>query len=174
MLFKEGDFIFYGSGGICRVENVCEMPFEGAREGVPYYILHTLSEPKQVIMNPTDNDKVLMRAVMTEDEAKSMLASLPFAEPFDAPNAKALREKYITAIKSAIPSEWARVLVTYESRRRKSEAKLARVTEAERGFYNQALALLAAELALVTGTAPIDATAKIADIVKNDRNFCKK
>lgn len=168
MLFEEGDFIFYGSGGICRVESVCEMPFEGAKEGVPYYILHTLSEPKQTIMNPIDNDRVLMRAVMTADEAKNVLDSLPSAVPFEAPNAKALREQYITAIKSADPREWARVLVTYESRRRKTEAKLARVTEAERGFYNQAFSLLSAEAALVTGTAIQSIMAKIAEIMKNE------
>ncbi len=168
MLFKEGDYIFYGSGGICIVDSIREMPFEGARAGVPYYVLHTLAEPKQTILNPTDNDKVLMRAVMTKKEACDVLSALPSLMPFEAENARALREKYMNAIKSASPTEWCRVLCTYETRRRATEAKLARVTEAERGFYTQALSLLSAEVALAEGVSVTDASAEISDVVKNE------
>ncbi len=168
MLFKEGDYIFYGSGGICIVDSIREMPFEGARAGVPYYVLHTLAEPKQTILNPTDNERVLMRAVMTPKEARDVLTALPSLIPLEAENARALREKYINAIKSASPTEWCRVLCTYETRRRATEARLARVTEAERGFYTQALSLLSAEVALVNGITASAASAEITDIVKNE------
>ena len=166
MLFKEGDYIFYGSGGICRIDSITEMPFEGAREGVPYYVLHTLSEPRQVIFNPTVNDKVLMRAVMTKKDTKELLDSLGDLEPFEAQSAKLLREKYIAAIKSGLPAEWVKILVTYEKRRLAAEMHLVRVTEAERGFYTQALSLLAAETALVEGISLIEASALFSQALK--------
>lgn len=164
MQFKEGDYIFYGSGGICRIDSICEMPFEGAKEGVPYYVLHTLAEPKQVIWNPVENDKVLMRAVLTRDEAENVLSSLTSLTPLEAPCAKLLREQYIGAMKSCDPTEWARVIHTYSVRRRAAEAKLLRVTEAERNFHDNAIRLLAAEVALVLGATYAEAEARIRAI----------
>ncbi len=165
-LFKEGDFIYYGSGGLCRIDSICEMPFEGARADVPYYILHTLSEPKQTILNPIDNEKVLMRAVMTKAEAEAVLCALPALEPFEAPNSKLLREKYIAAVKSASPMEWGKILRTYETRRRASELRLARVTEAERNFHTQALSLLCAELSLVLDRPFAEISSLIATVLR--------
>ncbi len=166
MLFKEGDYIFYGSGGLCRIDSICEMPFEGAKVGIPYYILHTLSEPKQTILNPSDNERVLMRPVMTKDEAMNIFAALPSLLPFEAPSSKLLREKYIAAIKSASPTEWGKILRTYETRRRASELRLLRVTEAERNFYTQAMALLCSEIALVLGRAFPEISEHVTDILR--------
>ena len=150
-MFKINDYIFYSSGGICRVEDVCEEPFEGAPKGVCYYILHTTSEPKQVIWNPVNNDKVLMRPVMTLEEASALLDSLASLSPLEGDNAKALREQYIASIKSGMPENWGRVLVTVCLRERAAAAKLTRVTDAEHAFFDNAKRLIANELALAEG-----------------------
>lgn len=150
-MFKVDDYIFYGSGGICRVDAVCEEPFDGAPKGVCYYVLHTVSEPKQVIWNPVANDKVLMRPVLTREEAMTLLDRLADLSPLEGEGAKALREQYITAIKSGLPDAWGRVLITVCLRERAAAAKLTRVTEAEHGFFDNARRLLGAEIALAEG-----------------------
>ncbi len=150
-MFKVNDYIFYSSGGICRVEDICEEPFEGAPKGVCYYVLHTTSDPKQVIWNPVNNDKVLMRPVLTREEARALLARLTDLTPFEGDGAKALREQYITSIKSGMPESWGRVLVTVCLRERAAAAKLTRVTDAEHGFFDNAKRLIANELALAEG-----------------------
>ncbi len=156
-MFKINDYIFYGSGGICRVENICEEPFEGAPKGVCYYVLHTLSEPKQVIWNPVQNDKVLMRPVMTKSDCDALLSSLSSLSPFVGDSAKVLREQYINAIKSGHPSSWGRILVTVKARERAAEAKLVRVTDAEHNFFDNAKRLIVNELALAKGISLADA-----------------
>ena len=160
-MFKENDYIFYGSGGICRVEAVCEEPFEGAPKGVRYYVLHTLAEPKQVIWNPVENDKVLMRPVLTVAEGEALLSSLSSLAPLEGEGAKALREQYITAIKSGVPESWGRVLITVRLRERAEVARLTRVTDAEHGFFDSAKRSIAAELALAKGCATAEAEAAI-------------
>ena len=158
-MFKVNDYIFYGSGGICRVEAVCEEPFEGAPKGVCYYVLHTLSEPKQVIWNPVQNEKVLMRPVLTAEEAEALLASLSDLAPLEGDGAKALREQYIAAVKSGLPEMWGRVLITVRLRERAEAARLTRVTDAEHGFFDTAKRAIAAELALIKGCETAEAEA---------------
>ena len=165
MQFKVNDYIFYGTDGICQIDAVCENPFEGAPEGVCYYVLHTVKEPRQTIWNPVLNDRVLMRYLLNADELDELLLSLPYAEPFSAPNAKLLREKYLGAIKSGMPSEWCRVIRTYTCRCAVSDGSV-RVTDAEKGFFDSARALLAAEIAMATGLSTDDADAKILEIAK--------
>ena len=160
-MFKENDFIFYGCAGICKLDAICEQPFEGARTGVSYYVLHTLNEPRQIIYNPTDNDRVLMRHIMTPSEAEEYLRVLSSLSPLEGESARELREGYLTAVKSGLPSEWGRILRTYVTRRRLSEAGLARVTDAEQSFFDQARKLLSEELALVLSISLSEAEARI-------------
>ena len=148
MRFKADDYIFYGTDGICQIDDICENPFEGAPAGVCYYVLHTVKEPRQTIWNPVDNERVLMRAVMTLEEIDALLYSLPSLEPFSAPNAKLLREKYIAGVKSGSPTEWGRVMQTYLFRLAIRDGSV-RVTDAERAFYDNAHTLLSEEIALV-------------------------
>ena len=147
-MFEVNDYVFYGMSGICRIDAVCTEPFEGAPVGVLYYVLHTLSEPKQTILNPVSNERVRMRHVMKAEEAEAFFALLPTLPPLEGDSAKQLRDAYIAAVKSGDPSAWGRILRTYRARLHLAEAKLTRVTDAEKNFYEQALRLLGEEIAL--------------------------
>ena len=160
-MFKANDYVFYGMTGICRVDDVCERPFEGAPTGVLYYVLHTLTEPKQTIINPVSNDKVRIRPVMTASEADAFFSLLPTLSPLEGNSAKQLRDAYITSIKSGDPALWGRILRTYRTRLHLAEAKLARVTDAERNFYEQALRLLGAEIALALSISLAEAEGRL-------------
>jgi CarD family transcriptional regulator len=166
MPFKVEDYIYYGSGGICRIDDICESPFEGAPRGVTYYVMHTMSEPKQTILNPVHNDRVVMRAVMTKEECDAVLSALPSLKPFEASNAKLLREKYLGAMKSASPTEWGRVLRTYTVRRAAALSRLVRVTDAERTFFENAMRLLGGEIALAHGISQGEAEERIAKMLE--------
>ena len=150
-MFKVNDYVFYGANGICRIDAIKKEPFQGAPADVLYYVLHTISEPKQIIWNPVTNDKVPMRYVMTRDESEQFFLVLPTLSPLEGSSAKQLRDAYIGAIKSGDPVLWGRILRTYRMRLHLAEAKLARVTDAERNFYDNARRLLAHEIALATG-----------------------
>ena len=156
-MFEVNDYVFYGASGICRVDEVTTEPFEGALPGVLYYVLHTLSEPKQIIWNPVANEKVYMRYVMTHEEAERFFALLPTLPVLKGDSAKQLRDAYITSIKGGIPSEWGSIMRTYRARLHMANAKLARVTDAERNFYETARRLLGAEIALALGITQAEA-----------------
>ena len=160
-MFEVNDYVFYGMTGICRVDAVCENPFEGAPTGVLYYVLHTLTEPKQTIINPVSNDRVRIRPVMTAGEADGFFSLLPTLSPLAGDSAKQLRDAYITAVKSGDPTSWGRILRTYRARLHLAEARLTRVTDAERNFYDQALRLLAAEISLALSISLFEAEGRL-------------
>ena len=155
-MFQVNDYVFYGANGICRVDEICTEPFEGAPAGVYYYVLRTLSEPKQTIWTPVNNERAAIRYVMTCDEAEQFFSLLPTLPVLEGNSAKQLRDAYIGAIKSGIPENWGRILRTYRARLRLSEARLTRVTDAERNFYDTARRLLASEIAHVTGASVLE------------------
>lgn len=165
-MFKVNDYVFYGANGVCQIDDICTEPFEGAPKGLLYYVLHTLSEPRQTILNPVTNDKVRMRYVMTKEEAAGFFSLLPTLTPLEGNSAKQLRDSYIGAIKSGDPSAWGRVMCTYCNRLRLAEAKITRVTDAERNFYENARRMLAIEIALALSLPVTQVEKQLTDTLK--------
>lgn len=165
-MFKVNDYVFYGANGVCQIDDICTDPFEGAPKGLLYYVLHTLSEPRQTILNPVTNDKVRMRCVMTEAEAVGFFSLLPTLSPLEGNSAKQLRDAYIDAIKSGDPAAWGRVMCTYCTRLRLAEAKMTRVTDAERNFYESARRMLAIEISLALSLPIPQVEKQLTDALK--------
>ncbi len=74
-LFKKGAFIFYGTVGVCRVNDISSMDFSGSDR--LYYSLTPSFENDTTIYIPVDSDKVLMREIMTKQEAERFVLSWP-------------------------------------------------------------------------------------------------
>lgn len=162
-MFEVNDYVFYGVNGVCQIDDIRQEPFDGAPKGILYYVLHTLSEPRQIIFNPVNNEKVRMRHVMSKSEAKDFFSLLPTLSPLEGSSAKQLRDAYISAIKSGEPTAWGRVLCTYRTRLRLADARLTRVTDAERAFYENARRMLAAEIGLVLSLPVLDVEKQLSD-----------
>ena len=63
-MFKEGDFIIYGSNGVCQVEHIGSMDLQGVPGDKMYYTLVPVYEEKSRLFTPVDNHKVVMRPVI--------------------------------------------------------------------------------------------------------------
>lgn len=161
-MYQVHDYIVYGAAGVCQVDDIRENPFEGAPAGVLYYVMHTLSEPRQIIFNPVSNDRVYTRYLMGKEEAMKFLSALETIEALSAPSSKLLREEYSLAMKTYSPTGWGKVIRTF--RKRLSEVS-CRVTDAERGFYESAKRNLCTELALIFGETPKAVEARVLEIL---------
>lgn len=78
-MFEIGELVIYGGEGVCRVERIGTAQIAGADKGRMYYTLVPLYRSGQVL-TPVDT-KVLMRPVMTREQAEELLAVLPELEP---------------------------------------------------------------------------------------------
>ena len=71
-------------------------------------------------------------------------------EPFDEPNAKLLRLKYVEAMRTHRPAEWVRVIKTVRGRAIAKTGR-ARLSESERTFAENATRNLSLELGMALG-----------------------
>lgn len=99
-MFQTGDLVVYGGEGVCRVEEIGAPNIRGADKNKLYYTLRPMSRSGQV-MTPVDT-KVLMRPIMTRQEADSLIARLHELEPEQPENTsmRGVREHYHNVVMS--------------------------------------------------------------------------
>ena len=150
-MFQVGEYIVYGTNGICRVEDVCPSPFDPS-DTRTYYLLVPLNNPmSSTIYTPVDNDRVPMRRLMTKGEIEALIADMPRIELLTVPVEKQRREIYRATIGTLAPHGYVQVIKTVHRRREELTAahKHFPVTDLEYGRL--AKHLLYSECAHVLG-----------------------
>ena len=99
-VFAIGDLVVYGGEGVCRVESIGRSGISCADPTREYYTLAPLYHTGQVI-TPVDT-RVLMRLIMTTQEAEAFVASLSALEAEDTVemSQRAAREHYQAVVTS--------------------------------------------------------------------------
>ena len=149
-MFERDDHVYYASGGVCRVTDICYAPLAGMPADRQYYVLRSLHDPSGVIYVPVNSDAVFLRRLLTREEAEELLREIPALSVFEEPNAKALRGRYVESMKKHEPAEWVRVIKTVTGRIQEL-AKISRsqrISDTERSFAEDAKRYLCAELSL--------------------------
>lgn len=147
-MFAKGEFVFYGSEGICKVDDVLPSPLEHMPKDCLYYVMHSLHDPNGVIYVPVDSDRVFLRSLMTREEAEALIAEIGAVLPMEESNAKLLREQYMLAMRKHMPIEWVRVIKTVNRRKENLMGRSQRISETERSFGESAAKFLRTELSL--------------------------
>lgn len=71
-MFEKDQLIMCGGHGVCRVVSITDNPVDRRDKVRKYYVLEPLFEKASTIYTPVDNDKVIMRRVMTKEEAEEL------------------------------------------------------------------------------------------------------
>jgi len=149
-MFQINDYVYYASGGVCLVSDICQAPLAGMPADRCYYVLRSLHNSNSVMYIPVDSETVFIRSLMSREEAEALLAGLEEIQPFEEPNAKLLKARYAEAMKTHTPAAWVRVIKTVWKRlRRLAEAsRTQRLSDTERSYGEDALRYLSAELSI--------------------------
>ena len=151
-MFELNDYVFYGSGGVCKIVDIQAAPLEGMPKDKLYYILHSLHDKSSVMYIPVDSECVFLRRLVSREDAEALLETIPSVSVIEEPNAKLLREKYNFAMKEHMPLEWVRVIKTVYSRMNDPKMPSRKISETERSFADNAKKYLYTELSLVLET----------------------
>ena len=79
-MFKVGDYIVCGHNGVCKVEKIGTL--EASSSDRMFYTLTPVDDRNAQIFTPVDNNKMIMRYVMTKDEALDLIDSSEIARRF--------------------------------------------------------------------------------------------
>lgn len=81
-MYQTGDLLIYGSTGVCRVLSIDRRQdyVDGIKQDKLYYQLKPLHQGG-VIYTPVDNSKVVMRPVISREEAEALIDTIPTLQP---------------------------------------------------------------------------------------------
>lgn len=80
-MFKVGDYIVHGRNGVCKVVDITHLDMSGVDKDQLYYALVPMKSEDSKIFYPVDSDKVVMRSVVTKDQAKDLVSEIKDIEP---------------------------------------------------------------------------------------------
>ena len=75
-MYEVGDLIVYGRTGICEVTEITTLKMDGVPKDKLYYILRPVREKHGKVFTPVDNEKIVMRKVISKEEAEEIKTKL--------------------------------------------------------------------------------------------------
>ncbi len=100
-MFDIGEYVVFGTDGVCTVEAVGCLDIEGVSKEKVYYTLAPVGKKgSNRIFAPVDSKRVVMRRVITLDEAKALIGKINEIKPLDVSDEKKREEAYKAALTS--------------------------------------------------------------------------
>jgi CarD-like/TRCF domain. len=147
-MFEIGEYIIYGNHGVCRVEGIGNLDLPGIDKSRKCYTLQPVFSKSSTLYTPVDNDKVLMRKVMSNEEAMELLEKVPEIPVLWIGNEKQREEVYRDALKSHDGTDWIKIIKTLYVRRRERMSHGKKLTYTDEKYLNIAKNCLYGELAI--------------------------
>lgn len=166
-MFQTDEYVFYGSGGICRITAIQTAPLDNMPADRQYYVMESIHDKNGVIYIPVDSECIFLRRLLNRAEAEALLNEIPSVEAIEESNAKLLRNRYTEAMRTHEPLEWVRVIKTVYRRAKEKSLRAQRLSETERSFAESAKRYLYGELALALGLHEADMEEYITTHIRN-------
>lgn len=147
-MFEKGGYIVYGTTGVCEIEDITSPEIKGVAGNRLYYVLLPCFQKGNRIFTPVDNEKVPIRAVMTRQEAETLVKEIPQIEELWERDDKQREKQYKEAIRSCDPREWIRIIKTSYLRQEERKAQGKKATTVDERYFHAAEEHLYSELAI--------------------------
>jgi CarD family transcriptional regulator len=150
-MFGIGEYVVYGSKGVCQVTDISEVDIPGAEKGRLYYILTPIGDCTAKIYAPTDHQKVVMRKVITREEATQLIEEFPNIERLMVSDDRQREEKYKELMRTCDNRAWVCMVKTLYTRGRERLAQGKKITSLDERYMKAAQNELLSELSLSLG-----------------------
>jgi CarD family transcriptional regulator len=147
-MFNVGEYIVHGRNGVCQVKDITHIDISGADKDQLYYTLVPVHSENSKIFYPVDSDKVVMRSIISKEEAENLVAHLDNIEPLWIENEKLRENSYKEAISSADCQKLIGVIKALYERNRERMAQGKRITFVDDRYLKEAKKNLFDEFAL--------------------------
>lgn len=150
-MYNIGEFISYGNNGVCKVLGTQVMANTSGTENRQCYILQPLHDKSCKIMTPVDNQKVVMRSLISKEETKQLLEDIPEIETLPEQSARQQEMAYQRALHSCNCREWICLVKTLTRRMAIRKGNGKKVTATDDRYYKAATEKLVEEFSVVLG-----------------------
>ncbi len=150
-MFNVGDMMVYGTNGVCSVSAICASPFDKSDTRTFYTLTPISDNANLVIYTPVENEHVVMRTLITKEEAEAILLDFGKYEPVKVEIEKRRRDAYRDVIQSGDPRDFIRIIKTVKARRDEFRRTRRRLPDLDNDFEHTAKKCLYSELSVVLG-----------------------
>lgn len=150
-MFDVGEYIVYGQNGICRIEDITHPDISGYDDDRLYYVLVPERSRESRLFCPTDNTKVVIRKIVSAQEAMEAIDEAERMEPLQVANDRMRDECYKNVMRSCDLKQWIQIVKTLLIRKKEREAAGKKITATDERYLNAAQEVLFTEVAIATG-----------------------
>lgn len=150
-MFDIGDYIVYGNNGICRVVDITHPDISGADNDRLYYVLIPEKTRGSKLFCPADNDRIILRKVISAEEAKEIIEESKTIEPLWIESDRMRDDSYKNVMKSCDLRQCVQVIKALMIRKKQREESGKKITATDERYLKMAEEELYSELAIATG-----------------------
>ena len=162
-MFEAGTYIVCGQHGVCRVEGVGKLQLTEASGDKVYYTLSKVYSRGGVLYVPADSEKIVMRPVISKEEAEDLIGHMREIDMLQIDNEKRKEDIFKQAFRTCDSREWVKIIKTLHERKRIRLAKGKKVTASDERYMRTAEDNLFGELAISLGIDKNDVEQYIMD-----------
>ncbi len=148
-MFDIGDYVVFGTDGVCTVEAVGSLDMEGVSKEKLYYTLAPVGKSgSNRIFAPVDGKRVVMRKVLSLNEAREFVAGLDHIGRLEIPDERKREETYKAVLQSCDHIRIMQLIREMYERRRERVALGKKLASVDERYFNAAENSLYSELSL--------------------------
>lgn len=148
-MFNVGDYVIYGSKGVCRVEKIGKSPT--GSDNRLYYTLAPEYIKGSTVFTPVDNTKVVLRGLISKEEAEKLVGDIPSIESLWVESDKERENEFKNILARCIPREIIKMIKNIYQRKIERLAEGKKVTVSDERYFKMAEDSLYGELAISLG-----------------------
>lgn len=147
-MFNKGEYIVYGTTGVCQVRDITAMSADGSGKEKLYYVLEPVGVSGSRIMTPVEGNKSILRPILSRDEAYRLIDGIQDVDQLWITDDKQRESKYKEALKTCDCREWIGIIKTLHFRKKDRLARGKRLTEVDERYLKKAKENLYRELSI--------------------------
>ena len=147
-LFGKGEYIVYGTTGVCLVTDITSMSANGQDQEKLYYVLEPVGVRGNRIMTPVENNKSVLRPVLSREEAYGLIDQIKEVDELGITDDRQREARYKEALKTCDCRQWLGIINTMYSRKKDRLSRGKRLTEVDERYLKKAKENLYRELSI--------------------------
>lgn len=165
-MYKIGDYVVKANTGICLISDIIMKRLSELSEEKEYYVLVPLDDERARLFVPTASDTSNIRSALNEEEAWSLIKSIPDIEVRWIESDRMREKEYKDVMRSNDPVALVSIIKNLYIRNREREERGKKVTAVDDRYFKLAENTLYSELAHALGKDKKDMRAVISDTLE--------
>ncbi len=147
-MFSVGEYVACGNKGVCKVDQISTLNISGVDKNEKYYILKPVYSAASTVYVPVSVADESVRCILTAEEAKAFVKSIPEIKSLEIPNEKLIEAEYKGCVRSNDMKKMVSLVKTIYERRKKRLEAGRKETAIDAKYYRIAADFLFGELAI--------------------------